>query len=493
MNGLRCGIVLFSFIACCVSSATDVRADDAVVTFQKAFNDVAEKVYPSVVSLTTVQLQQADTGEYYSPLGETSFDNFFGGLFGFSADGRRQFESSHYQSQTGVGSGIIVSDDGYILTNYHLVGTAETNKVTVKLANGKEYVGLMIGADAKYDLAVIKINEKDLTAAPLADSSTAKVGDWAIAIGNPYGFLFKDAQPTMTVGVVSALNRSLPAVFGQSKPYTNLIQTDASINLGNSGGPLVNIQGEVMGVNVAIVSTTGGNQGIGFAIPSNQCKNVLAQFVKGQQIVYSWLGIKAQNLTEDLAEYFAAESDYGIVAMQSIKGSPAYKAGIKDGDVLLAYNGKKLTNMDALLRSIELSQVGDFVIIDFVRNGERRKVSVKIEPRPQSTESFELMQSLFWRGLRVDAMTEVLINRYNLPAVNGVIVTDLLPGSNADRSGIIEGDVVIRVNERDIKSLDDYYSVVNALSEDALVKTLRGYYVVKKNYLASQKRLGDNW
>lgn len=465
------------FMLMCVMSP--VFASTQAESLQQTFNQVADTIYPAVVSITTVQAKQVAGDAYYLPYDDKLFDTFLGELFGFARDGRGVYQApSYFQRQVGIGSGIILSDDGYILTNYHLIEYAEQNKVTVKLSNGEDYAGIVSGVDAKQDLAIIKINAKGLAAATLADSDAIHVGDWAIAIGNPYGFVFRDAQPTMTVGVVSALNRTLPGVVGQHREFRNLIQTDASINLGNSGGPLVNIKGEVMGVNVAIVSTTGGNQGIGFAIPSNQCKNVLAHFVEGKQDSYSWLGIEAQSLNDDLRKYFKVFLDYGVVVMNVIRNSPAYNAGIREGDILVSFSEQKIANLDTLLEKVEKTRVGDEIFIEFIRQGEQQMVVVTMDERPQEVDAFKNIQSLLWCGLRPADITQALTGLYNLPHVNGVVITDVLPGSNAEKAGLIEGDVILKVNDSPIKTVNDFYASVGTLSQDVLIKTIRGYFVV---------------
>ena len=453
---------------------------DQTHALQKAFNAVAEHVYPAVVSITTIQVKRVAGDRYYVPFGQSLFNNFLGEMFGLAPDGTRPTGRSYFERRTGVGSGIIVSDNGYILTNYHLISDAEGNQVTVRLTNGKEYTGIVIGADASYDLALIKINERGLHAASLVDSDQVHVGDWAIAIGNPYGFIFDDAQPTMTVGVVSALNRSLPGIVGQSKAYRELIQTDASINLGNSGGPLVTIDGKVMGINVALVSTTGGNQGIGFAIPSNHCENLLARYVEGKKTAYTWLGVEAQNLTRDLAAYFKVNVDYGVVVMRTIPGSPADKAGLAEGDVLVTYEGKTISNLDTLFQYIDASHVSETITITYIRDGAMRRATVILAQRPASAAEFEKMQSLYWRGLRPENATQVLREQYRLPAVDGVVITDIQPGSAADEGGLIVGDLIVKVNQQEVTKLDEFYAATENMTEDALVKTLRGYFVVKK-------------
>jgi S1-C subfamily serine protease len=379
MKKINFGIVFCFAICACISPSI---AEENAASLQQQFNAVAQAIYPAVVSITTIHIEQVAGEEDRVPVKNAIFDGFLGELFGYSeSESSAPAAPTYEQRHVGVGSGIIVHQDGYVLTNYHLVEDADKDRVTCKLADGIECEGIIVGIDTKYDLALIKIDHSGLRSAELVDSDSIKVGDWAIAIGNPYGFVFDDAQPTMTVGVVSALNRTLPLMMRDGRTYSNLIQTDASINLGNSGGPLVNIDGKVMGINVAIVSTTGGNQGIGFAIPSNHCRDVLARFTEAPQIENGWLGIEAQDMNADLAAYFHVELDKGVVVMNTIKDSPAFKAGIRRGDILTAFNGNTIASVNSLLGFVKSVKPGVPSEIGFVRGEKDGTVSVIIEPR----------------------------------------------------------------------------------------------------------------
>ncbi|MBN1493604.1 MAG: trypsin-like peptidase domain-containing protein [Candidatus Omnitrophica bacterium] len=461
---------------CCLSF---VYAND-VAGLQASFNSVAQRIYPTVVSITTVHIERVAGEMYYVPFEDTLFDDFLGELFGYSHPTDKAYRTPALEKRhVGIGSGIIVHKDGFILTNYHLVENAEKNRVTVMLTDGKEREGIIVGVDTKYDLAVIKIDERDLPYAELANSDDIKVGDWAIAIGNPYGFVFEDAQPTMTVGVVSALNRTLPVLMRYGRSYSNLIQTDASINLGNSGGPLVNIEGKVIGINVAIVSTTGGNQGIGFAIPSNHCRDVLAQFVEGKKIAYGWLGVEAQNINDDLAKYFGVHIDHGVVVMNTLKNSPAFKAGLKEGDILVSFDGKKIINIESLLIFLETAKPGTQAQIGYIRGKRNASVYVVIEPRTQVPVDVTDVEAYYWRGAKPEVISPLLIEEYNLRNRSGLVITNILPASSAAEAGLVEGDVVLKMNDKKIDSLDDFFSFKD-FNEDVLIKTNRGYFVLKR-------------
>jgi len=442
-------------------------SEDSLVSLQDSFNRISREIYPSIVSITRLPANSPD--EYVSR------------LFGYRTQETEAIFPNTIQRGVGVGSGIIVHEDGYILTNYHLVDGAPDKEVSVRLTDGREYRGYVLGADSKYDLALVKIHEENLKAVTLADSDEIDVGDWAIAVGNPYGFIFEDAQPTITVGVVSALNRSLPGIAGEARSFRNLIQTDAAINLGNSGGALVNIKGEVMGINAALVSTTGGNQGIGFAIPSNHCLDLLAQFIHGKKLKYGWIGVEAQNMNPDLANYFGLSPDYGIVVRRVIQGGPASKARIKDGDVLTTFGGEVIRDIDTLLGFIEDSEIGEMVEIGFFRRGRPGTLLLKIGTNPDSPQDFSKIDLYFWRGIRPEEITEVLSSRYVLTYEQGVVITDITIGSPGEEAGLIEGEVIVKVGNKRILSIAEFFEAVDPIEDeiDVLFKTNRGFFVVR--------------
>jgi len=233
---------------------------------------------------------------------------------------------------------VIIDKDGYILTNEHVVSDA--TQVKVKLSDGREFDAETKGVDKRIDLAVIKINAKNLPVAKLGDSDELKIGQWVLAIGNPFGFAIENPEPTVTVGVVSALGRYLPVLGRRDRGYDDFIQTDAAINPGNSGGPLVNLKGEVIGINTAIITTSGGYQGLGFAIPINKAKKVIDKLAKGEKISYGWLGVNIQDLNEDLRNYFGIKEKEGVIVLKVYKDSPAEKGGIKEGDLILSFKSQ---------------------------------------------------------------------------------------------------------------------------------------------------------
>jgi len=342
-----------------VSSGTGMDSNEAL-SLENAFISVSKKAGPAVVSIST-KITSSDSGQYfYSPFGGGDFfERFFKDFFGEIP--KREFKSM------GLGSGIIIDPDGYILTNEHVIHNAD--KITVTLSDGGKFPAALVGKDYRSDIAVLKIKaQKKLPFVKLGDTKNVKIGQWAIAIGNPFGFAVNSPKPTITVGVVSALHRSLPATEYRGRIYTDLIQTDAAINPGNSGGPLLNLKGEVIGINVAIYTTSGGYQGIGFAIPIDQAKYVLDKLLKGEEVEYGWLGIQIQDLSRELADYWGIPDHKGALVVKTIKGGPADNAGIKEGDVIRKLDGSEIENTEDLMNKVMHTKVGKSVDCEIIRD-----------------------------------------------------------------------------------------------------------------------------
>src|SRR4030066_441126 len=332
-----------------------------------SFVAVAKEMNPAVVNISTEKMVKGGENvfrHYFGPgspdprdfFGDDFFDRFFG----------EQPEKEH--KERSLGSGFIISQDGYILTNNHVVAGAD--KIKIRLSNEKEYNGKIIGKDEKTDVAVIKVETKEnLPFVSLGDSDFLEVGEWVMAIGNPFGL-----EHTVTVGVVSAKGRVIGA-----GPYDNFIQTDASINPGNSGGPLFNTKGEVVGINTMIFSPSGGNVGIGFAIPVNMAKELLPQLREKGKVTRGWLGVMIQHVTPELAESFGMSKEKGALIADVVKGSPAEVAGIKRGDIVLRYNGNDVDKMNDLSRLVAATLVGKEVELLILREGKEMRVKVKIE------------------------------------------------------------------------------------------------------------------
>ena len=325
---------------------------------QQAFGESAAKVWPAVVSIST---EYTERFNYRAPYPQFQQDEFYGRFFRdfFGETPDRELK------RFGLGSGVIIDARGYVLTNEHVV--AEADKITVTLPDGREFKGEVKGTDPRSDLAVVKIDGQDLPWAKLGDSSNVKIGHWAIAIGNPFGYVVHSAEPTVTVGVVSALHRALPRTSQRDRDYSNLIQTDAAINPGNSGGPLVNIDGEIIGINVAIFSMSGGYMGIGFAIPANKAQEVMGALIEGKKVMYGWLGIQIQDITPDVAEYYNLSNRDGVLVFQVLADSPAQAGGMKDGDIITAIEGQVVKNSRELVERVGRAKVGSQLPVTVLR------------------------------------------------------------------------------------------------------------------------------
>jgi len=439
--------------------------EDAVI-------NVSSAVGKAVVSISTEHIPSPKKNKkiyFNAPFGQSPFGNdeflrrFFDDFFG-------EMPERDYRSM-GLGSGVIIDPKGYILTNEHVIANAD--KITVALSDGREFKAEVKGKDPRSDLTVIKINATNLTVAPLGDSDILRIGQWVVAIGNPFGFAMQSPEPTVTAGVVSALHRSLGRSLSRERDYSDLIQTDAAINPGNSGGPLVNLKGEIVGINVAIFSTSGGYQGIGFAIPINSAKRIISRLIEGKKIFYGWLGVTVQDLSEDLARHLGLADKNGALIANVISGGPAEKAGIKEGDVIKEFDAKKITNLKELLSLVGLAEVGRKVKVIVVREKKELALTVQIGERPENIDEEETEissrpgEAKKWRGLEV---TE---------SKRGVVISDIEPGSAADEAELVAGEVILEIDKQPVKTLADYQRLTRAAKGDCLLKTSRGYFLLK--------------
>ncbi len=382
---------------------------------------------------------------------------------------------------SGLGSGVIIDPRGYILTNEHVITNADTIKVT--LPDGREFLARPTGSDPRTDLAVIKIEAKDLPVARLGDSDKLRIGDWVVAIGNPFGFVL-DPEPTVTVGVVSALKRSIGRMVGRERDFTDLIQTDAAINPGNSGGPLVNLDGEVVGINVAIFSTSGGYQGIGFAVPVNHARRILDNLIEGKEIVYGWLGVSVQDLNDELAEYLGIAGARGVMVTGVVEAGPAQKAGIQREDIILSYGGESIQSAKDLLSAVSRTAVGETVSVDLIRNTARMTVKVVIAAFPEAYNSTGERLAItpagrspgkVWRGISV-------AQAFSLSDIDaqGALVVYVEPGSPADLAGIVPGDLILQVGKTDVSSTQDFEQATQSVKGRVMLRTERGFFIVKE-------------
>jgi len=388
-------------------------------------------------------------GPEQGPFGGTPFGGPGGPGGGDPFEQFRHFfgEIPHNFKQHGLGSGVIVSPDGFILTNNHVVGDA--TEIRVRLSDQREFKAKVIGKDEKTDLALIKIDTKDsLPYASLGNSDAMEVGDWVIAIGNPFGFSL-----TVTSGIVSAKGRALGG------NYDNFIQTDASINPGNSGGPLFNTEGEVIGINTAIYSSTGTNAGIGFAIPIDLAKDIMDQLKEHGRVIRGWLGVEIQEVTPDLAQSFALEKPEGALVASVVEDGPAAKAGVKRGDIILKFNGRTVPDEHHLPEMVAQTPINGTVPLEILRNGKHMTLDVKVgelkETKLASAKSEESNNN--W-GLQVQALTPEIAQQLNLKSDKGVVVRGVTPDTPGADAGVQPGDVVLEVNHRKVESVDDFLS-----------------------------------
>jgi serine protease Do len=485
--GVSIGLVIGLVVAARLDISSRSIAVDGPVEIPKGnFEDAIEKVASAagkaVVSISTEHIErvggQKSRRYYFGAPQESPFDDdfmrkFFDDFFGGMPE--REFK------QQGLGSGVLIAQDGFILTNEHVVNNAD--KITVALSDGREFKAEVKGTDKRSDLAVIKINGHNFPFAALGDSDSLKIGQWVVAIGNPFGFALQNPEPTVTAGVISALHRSLGRV-AQDRDYGDLIQTDAAINPGNSGGPLVNLRGEVVGINVAIFSTSGGYQGIGFAVPSNLAKRIVSRLIEGKKIVYGWLGVTVQNLDENLTRYFGLDKKEGVLVSQVIAEGPAKKAGIKEGDIIVKFDGAQISNVNGLLKAVGNAEAGKKAGLELIRDKNLLTLEVEVGARPDNLDeqgSFGTEENQdYWKGMLVKEITPELARRYELGVKTGAVIVEVKPGSEADEAGLIEGDVIFEINKAYIDNISTYKKAIkDAGQADALIRTLRGYFIIK--------------
>ncbi len=412
------------------------------------FTNLAEAVRPGVVNIQVVRKAQnvrfAFPGFPGNPFGDESpFGPFF--------DNNPQIEPK----QEGVGSGFIISRDGYILTNNHVVEDAE--QIKVKLSDGKEYDAKVVGRDPKTDLALVKIDGvSDLHSLALGSSEDLKVGSWVVAVGSPFGL-----EQTVTQGIVSGKGR----VIG-SGPYDDFIQTDASINPGNSGGPLINMKGEVVGINTAIYAS---GQGIGFAIPIDMAKTIVPQLEEKGAVTRGWLGIGIQEMTPNLGKAFGLKDKEGVLVADVFKDTPAEKAGIERGDIILQFDGTEIAESKDLPRIVASTPVGKSVTVKLLRDGKVIERKVKVGEMEEKTEMAQTPshKSL---GITVQELTPAIASELGLKRETGVVVSSVEPGSPAADAGIRTGDVIQEVNRKPVRDVEDFrQEIEHAKSHDNIL------------------------
>ncbi len=413
-----------------------------------AMAEVIQAVRPSVVNIYTTKKIKRPGIPF--PFNDPFFRRFFDDEFGELFDRQREY------TQTSLGSGVIVDSSGYILTNYHVIKGAD--EIKVKLYDKRVFDGTVIGYDVKTDIAVIKIKANGLRSIKWGDSDKLKVGETVIAIGNPYGL-----NLTVTTGIVSATGRANVGI----SDYEDFIQTDAAINPGNSGGPLVNVKGELVGINTAIFSTTGGYQGIGFAIPSNMAKVVMDSLIKNKKVIRGWLGVTVQDLDTEMAKALKLKEIKGAVVTDVHEGSPAEKAGLMRKDIIIKFDGKEVDDAAHLRNFVVSTPPGKTVNIEIIRADKHYTITATIGELPAEQKVFASESVL--SGIYVEDLTTKLRNQLKIPKkINGVVVTTIEPGAHVE--GLLtKGDVIIEINNEKINNVKDFVKVAQKAKTEAIV------------------------
>ncbi len=411
-----------------------------------SYAPVVKKVTPAVVKIVTTSKVNENAMQETPGFEDPFWRRFFGD------QSRRGFPQgpSAPQFQHGLGSGVIVTKDGYILTNNHVVDGAKEVKVT--LQDGREFTAKVVGRDPKSDVAVVKIDATDLPTVPIADSEKVEIGDVVLAIGNPFGI-----GQTVTSGIVSAKDRGNMGI----EDYEDFIQTDAAINPGNSGGALVDINGRLIGINTAILSRSGGNQGVGFAIPSDLARTEMESLIKTGHVTRGYLGVMIQNVTPDLATEFKLKDNQGALISDVVPNGPADKSGLKNGDVVITFNGHPVTDSRRLQLEVAGTKPGSTVAMEVLRDGEKKSLDVTVKQLPGNdklaeNDSDATQDTGTLNGVQVADLDQQAHEQFNVPKdVNGAIVTQVDPGSAAAEAGLKSGDVIQEINRKPVKDAEE--------------------------------------
>jgi len=433
------------------ANAEAIDSQTVLRALEDAFVSVADRVTPAVVNVSVKAKRTAPEGE--SSEREERFREFFGPEFFERYFRRRQ----PHEDARSTGSGVIVDPRGYILTNNHVVESA--GSVEVRLSDDRKFPAAIVGRDPKTDLAVLKIDAAGgaLPVAPLGDSDKLRAGQWAIAIGNPFGL-----DRTVTIGHISATGRTHVGVAA----YEAFIQTDASINPGNSGGPLLNIEGKVIGINTAIVSS---GQGIGFSIPINMARDIMTQLISTGKVVRGWLGIVIQELTPELAESFGVKRDGGVLVADVTKDSPAESAGLKPGDIIVEFNGQAIKDVTDLQKRVAAVEPGRGTPLVVMRDKVSTPLTVKVGEQPGEETAAAPRPKEETLGLTVEPLDPDASRRFKLTAKSGVVVTDVVPGSSGDQAGIRPGDAILEVNRQPVKDVESFRRIIAAVKPGEVV------------------------
>jgi serine protease Do len=440
-----------------ISTSSPVSSKD--VTFENGFYPIVEEVTPAVVNIASSKIVRTPRNQSTPFFSDPFFQQFFGNVPQIP---QKQLESS-------LGSGVIVSSDGYVLTNNHVVSGA--NDIDVSLADKRSFKAAIVGTDPMTDIAIIKLDAKNLPVLTLGNSDSINVGNFVLAVGNPFGL-----SGTITMGIVSAKGRGNLGIEG----YENFIQTDAAVNPGNSGGALVNVHGELIGINTAIYAgRSGGNQGIGFAVPINMARQVMDQILKKGKVVRGYLGAWIQAVTPKIAKSFGLSKPQGVLLSDVGSNGPAAKAGLTKGDIVLQINGQSVNDPNDLQLKIAMTPPGSNVQLKIFRSGSEKTIAVKLGELPVKGEQAQQQEEnadSSWQGFSVENLTPDIARQLRLPGnTRGVVVTEVEPGSAAEAANIQRGDVILQVNRRPIDNVDDFNRVLSRLKDqDAQLLINRG-------------------
>ena len=429
-----------------LDSKISEQSIDHLTKTGRAMSEIAVAVKPAIVNILTTRTVKVQGGA--DMFDDPFFKRFFGDQFNHQRQPRER-------KSAGLGSGVIVSSDGYIVTNYHVVKDADEIKVT--LTDKKEYQGKVIGSDPKTEISIIKIEATGLPTLPWGNSDKLQVGEIVLAVGNPYGL-----NQTVTMGIVSAIGRANVGVAD----YEDFIQTDAAINPGNSGGALVNARGELVGINTAIFSTSGGYQGIGFAIPSNMIKSIMDSLMKKGKVVRGWLGVSIQKITPELSKQFNVNGDSGVLVSDAVENSPAEKAGIRRGDIIIEYDGKKTDEPSQIRNMVANTLPGEERTLTILRDGKQLSIKATIGEVPSDLQGGPGDYQSVLKGIGVQEITPELAKKMNIPArMQGVVINDIDESSPA--AGILtQGDVVQEINRKQISNLKEFQEIASKIKKD---------------------------
>jgi len=424
----------------------------------KAMAEIAGAVKPAIVNISTTRTVKVQGGM------DMFDDPFFRRFFGDQFNRQRQ---PRERKSAGLGSGVIVSSDGYIVTNYHVVKDADEIKVT--LSDKREFKGKVVGSDPKTEISIVRIEASGIPVLPWGNSDKLQVGEIVLAVGNPFGL-----NQTVTMGIVSAIGRANVGIAD----YEDFIQTDAAINPGNSGGALVNPRGELVGINTAIFSTSGGYQGIGFAIPSNMIKSIMESLVKKGKVTRGWLGVSIQKITPELSKQFNVKEDSGVLVSDTVDNSPAEKAGIKRGDVIVEYDGRKTEEPYQIRNMVANTLPGEEHELKVMRDGKLISLKITIAEVPGDMQGEPGDYQNVLKGIGAQEITPELARKMNIPSrIKGVVVTDVDESGQA--AGILaQGDVIQEINRKKVTNLKDYQDIASRIKkdEDVLILIYRNGY-----------------